>query len=153
MTPAIRLLEELSISHELLTYKSSTKDNWSVQLLESLQLDPDRVFKTLVTSGSTEYIALIPALQTLDLKALAMLMGERQLKLADEKTAQRVTGYQVGGICPIGTRKSLPVVIDTSATHDQYIYISGGKRGLELKLSVNDFIKLTSATVAAVSRP
>jgi Cys-tRNA(Pro)/Cys-tRNA(Cys) deacylase len=114
------------------------------------------VFKTLVAStdapGSTLAVALVPADRQLDLKALADALGAKRATLADAAVAERATGYVVGGISPLGQRRSLPTVVDASALALGTVYVSAGRRGLELALAPADLVRLTAARVAVVGR-
>ena len=153
MTPAIRLLDSNKISYQLMRYEAGSGQGWSDKLLDALDLPEEQVFKTLVVSGSVTLVALVPARQTLDLKALAALIGERSLEMADDRTAERATGYQLGGICPIATRKTMRVIIDESARRYDSIFISGGRRGVEIGINVLDLARVTQADFAAISQP
>ena len=153
MTPAIRLLDSHKIAYQLMRYKTGVAHGWSDKLLEALDLPEAQVFKTLVVSGHEPLIALVPARQSLDLKALATFISERSLEMADDKTAERATGYQLGGICPIATRKTMRVVIDDSAERYDAIFISGGRRGIEIGIGVADLARVTQAEFASISQP
>lgn len=121
---------------------------------EALELPPDRVFKTLLTRvDGALTVAVVPVSGQLDLKALAAVLGGKRAELADAADAERVTGYVVGGISPLGQRRALPTVVDATAFDGDTVYVSGGRRGLDLGLAPGELVRLTRATVAAVGRP
>jgi Cys-tRNA(Pro)/Cys-tRNA(Cys) deacylase len=118
-----------------------------------LGLDPGTVFKTLVADVDSRLtVAIVPVERQLDLKALAAAVGAKKAQMADVKQAERTTGYVAGGISPLGQRKQLPTVLDSSALNHAAIHVSGGRRGLEIELAPADLQRLTSATIAAISR-
>lgn len=119
---------------------------------ESLGLDPDRVFKTLVAEvDGVLTVGVVPVSAQLDLKALAAAVGGKKAKMADVAVAERATGYVAGGISPLGQRKRLPVVLDTSATRFETVFCSGGRRGLEIELAPADLAQLADAVIAPIS--
>lgn len=98
-------------------------------------------------------LALVPVDRELDLKRLAAAAGARKAELADPAGAERATGYVIGGISPLGGRRSMPTVIDRSVEALDLVCVSAGRRGLQLRLTTLDLIRLTSATVAEIARP
>jgi Cys-tRNA(Pro)/Cys-tRNA(Cys) deacylase len=111
------------------------------------------VFKTLVTEvDGALTVAVVPVTGDIDLKALASAAGGKKAAIADRDLAERVTGYVRGGISPLGQRKRLPTVVDQSALDNELIYVSAGKRGLQVRLSAEDLIRLTGAKVASIAR-
>jgi Cys-tRNA(Pro)/Cys-tRNA(Cys) deacylase len=120
---------------------------------DALGVPPDRLFKTLVAEvDGTLTVAVVPVSATLDLKALAEAAGGKRAAMADPVHAERVTGYVRGGISPLGQRKSLPTVIDASASGFTTIYLSAGRRGLQIELSPADLVRLTGAATAGIAR-
>ena len=114
----------------------------------------DRVFKTLVAQvDGVLTVGVVPVGSRLDLKALAAAAGDRKAALADPADAERATGYVVGGISPLGQRKRLPVVIDSSALGFGTIFCSGGRRGLEIEIAPGDLVQVVRATVADIAAP
>ena len=110
------------------------------------------MFKTLVADVDAQLtVAIVPVQRQLDLKALAAAAGAKKAQMADVKQAERTTGYVAGGISPLGQRKALPTVIDESALGHAAIYVSGGRRALEIELAPGDLVRLTNAAVAAIS--
>ncbi|MEL6986079.1 MAG: Cys-tRNA(Pro) deacylase [Actinomycetota bacterium] len=148
MTPAIKLLERAKIAHRVVTYSHDpTSESYGLEAVEALGLAPDRVFKTLLAAldGSETVVAVIPVEQRLDLKALARAAGAKKATMADPTAAERMTGYVVGGISPLGQRKRLRTFIDATATDLDEIHVSGGRRGVEVALAPADLAELLSA--------
>ena len=153
MTPAIEALETLGCQFTLHLYASSTSTGYGVTAAEKLALDPDQVFKTLVVEmeGQESVIALVPVSNRLNFKRLAKCAGAKKASLMTSDKAEKLTGYVIGGICPIGLKKPLPIYADTSITSFGNIFISGGKRGLELEIGSEDFVTITKATISAIA--
>ena len=111
--------------------------------------DPHRVFKTLLAEVDGRLVvAIIPVSGQLSLKALAGALGGKRAVMADARAAERATGYVVGGISPIGQRRALPTVLDTSALDHSTVFVSGGRRGLDIELSPQDLLTVTTARTA-----
>lgn len=159
MTPAIRAAERARVAHRVLSYTHDpAAPAYGLEAAAALGLDPRQVFKTLVVSvergarGAGLAVAVIPVAQQLDLKAAADALAGKRVSLADATLAERTTGYVVGGISPIGQRKLLPTIVDSSALSWPEIYVSAGRRGLEIALGPADLLLLTSGTAATVAR-
>ena len=122
-----------------------------------LEVVPDTVFKTIVVTREKPkkpLLVLVPAPAAVDLKLIASALGEKKVHLPTEREAEQITGLQAGGISPLALlNKGFQVIIDSSAGNYSEIHISGGQRGLNIKLPVVDLIKLTNARVASISRP
>ena len=117
-------------------------------------MDPARVFKTLVVAVDGALIAaVVPVAGELDLKALAAACGGRKAAMADPAEIERVSGSVVGGISPLGGRKRLRTVVDSSAAEFATILVSGGRRGLQVELAPADLVRLAGASEAPISRP
>jgi Cys-tRNA(Pro)/Cys-tRNA(Cys) deacylase len=113
----------------------------------------ERVFKTLLADVDGNLIvAVVPVVGSLDLKALAAASGGKRASMAASAAAERATGYLVGGISPFGQRRQLPTIVDKSATDFDTVYVSAGRRGLDLELAPADLIRLTGATTARIGR-
>ena len=155
MTPAVTAARRAGIEHRVLEYPHDpSAASYGREAADALGVDARLVFKTLVASGAggAAVVAVIPVNARLDLKALAAATGEKKLAMADPAVAERVTGYVVGGISPLGQRRRLPTVIDRSALEHPLVYVSAGRRGLELALAPRDLAALAGARVAAIAR-
>jgi Cys-tRNA(Pro)/Cys-tRNA(Cys) deacylase len=120
---------------------------------DALGVPRDRMFKTLVAEVDGRLtVAVVPVAARLDLKALAAAAGGKRARLADSGAAERATGYVRGGISPLGQRKRLPTIVDTTAHGFATVHVSAGRRGLELELSPGDLVRLTGAKTAPISR-
>jgi Cys-tRNA(Pro)/Cys-tRNA(Cys) deacylase len=114
--------------------------------------DPTRVFKTLVVRVDDDLaVAIVPVGGDADLKAVAAAFGAKRASMASPAEAERATGYVVGGISPLGQRRRLPVVLDTTAMGNDTVFVSGGRRGLELELAPDDLVRVTAAVVAPIT--
>lgn len=152
-TPAIAALTRAKVTHTLHPYSHDPASTaFGDEVVAALGWDPHRVFKTLVASVDGELVVgIVPVSSQLDLKALASAAGGKKAQLAKVADAQRSSGYVVGGISPLGQRKTLPTVIDTSARDHESILISAGKRGLQVELAPVDLITQCRATVASIA--
>ena len=152
-TPATALLAKRKISHSTHPYDvSPDAPNYGALVAAALGVPPEQVFKSLVTEvdgGLT--VAVVPVTGELDLKALAAVVGGKRAAMADRAVAERATGYVRGGISPLGQRKRLPTVVDASALDHPTVYVSAGRRGLQLQLSPTDLIALTAAVTAPLA--
>jgi Cys-tRNA(Pro)/Cys-tRNA(Cys) deacylase len=127
--------------------------SFGLEAAEVLGLPPEQVFKTLVVdTGAGLAVAVVPVAGQLDLKAMATALGVKRVTMAEPVAAQRSSGYVVGGISPIGQKRRLPTVVDESAELFDVVYVSGGRRGLDLGLSPADLVRVTGATVADIGR-
>jgi Cys-tRNA(Pro)/Cys-tRNA(Cys) deacylase len=127
--------------------------SYGLEAADALGLPYPQVFKTLVaTVDGRLHVAVVPVDRTLDLKALAAAVGGKRAAMADVAHAERATGFVAGGISPIGQRRRLPTVIDSSALDQERVYVSGGKRGLDIGLSPSDLVSVTGASVLSIAR-
>ena len=127
--------------------------SFGLEAAEVLGLPPEQVFKTLlVDTGAGLAVAIVPVAGQLDLKAMAAALGAKRATMADPAAAQRSSGYVVGGISPIGQKRALPTVVDESAELFDVVYVSGGRRGLDVGLSPTDLVRVTHAVVADIGR-
>ena len=155
MTPAITAAERARVEFEVLAYAHDPRTRaYGPEAATALGLPAHAVFKTLVAkaTGPGLVVALVPVDHELDLKALAGALGAKRAEMATPDEAERATGYVVGGISPLGQRRALPTVIDQSATALDRIYVSAGRRGLEIALRPPDLIALCQATTAPIAR-
>ncbi|HSL59180.1 MAG TPA: Cys-tRNA(Pro) deacylase [Acidimicrobiales bacterium] len=126
---------------------------YGVAVAAALGVDPARVLKTLVADVDGELaVGVVPVAQSLDLKALAVALGRKRAAMADPTRAERATGYVRGGISPLGQRRRLPTVVDASVGSHPTVYVSAGRRGLELELAPADLVRLLDATTADIAR-
>jgi len=138
MTPAIDLLKKVRAAHTVHSYSHDPKaPSYGLEAAEKLGLAPERVFKTLLAASEKGelLVAVVPVAGTLDLKALAAAAGVKKAEMADPAAAQRATGYLLGGISPLGQKKRLRTFIDASAQDFPSIFVSAGRRGLEVELA------------------
>lgn len=157
MTPAIRAAQAAGIAVGIHEYRHDPNHgNYGLEAAEALGLDPARVFKTLLVAlnGDPRRLAVgvVPVTGQLDLKAIAGACRAKKAEMADPAVAQRVTGYLVGGISPLGQKKRLPTVIDQSAEDFDSVFVSGGRRGLDIEIRPADLVRACDATLAAIGR-
>ena len=152
MTPATKLLKANKIDFSIHEYEhDANAKSFGLEAAEKLNLRVEEVFKTLlVTDEKNYFVAILPVHHQLNLKKVAQAVGAKKLKMSDPKDAERLTGYLVGGISPVGQKKRLKTVIDQSAVQLEKFYVSGGKRGLDIGLKPQDLAKVLSATFADV---
>jgi Cys-tRNA(Pro)/Cys-tRNA(Cys) deacylase len=153
-TAATALLTRLRIPHSVHTYTHDPRHgSYGGEASEALGVEPGRVLKTLVADVDGKLtVGVVPVAAQLDLKALAAAVGGKKAALADVAAAERATGYVAGGISPVGQRRRLPVVIDSTAMEYPTVFCSGGRRGLEIELAPADLVRAAAATVAPISR-
>jgi Cys-tRNA(Pro)/Cys-tRNA(Cys) deacylase len=126
---------------------------YALEAVEALGIDAARVFKTIVVSVDGRLgLAVVPADAEVDLKAAADALGGRRAVVAPAAEAERATGYVLGGISPLGTRRALPTVIDASAASFPTVHVSAGRRGLEIELAAADLARVTRGSMAPVAR-
>jgi Cys-tRNA(Pro)/Cys-tRNA(Cys) deacylase len=155
MTPAIDLLKKAKVVYQVHSYQHDPKAaSYGLEAAEKLELEPARVFKTLLAASEKDelLVAVVPVAGTLDLKALAQAAGVKKAEMADPAAAQRATGYLLGGISPLGQKKRLRTFIDESAQQHASIYVSAGRRGLEVELAAPVLAQLTQALFAPIGR-
>ncbi|MEU8237892.1 Cys-tRNA(Pro) deacylase [Actinoplanes missouriensis] len=151
-TPATVLLAAERVPHTLHPYEvSPDAPNYGALVAEFLGVEPARVFKTLIAEVDGKLVVgVVPVTGDLDLKALGQAAGGKRAVLADRAAAERSSGYVRGGISPLGQRRRLLTVIDDTAPGLDLMYVSAGRRGLQVSLAPADLIRLTSATVAPI---
>lgn len=152
-TPAIAAALAAGIDHSVHTYSHDpAAQSYGLEAAAELDIDPAVVFKTLLTEiDSASVCALVPVATTLSLKALAQAHGGKRATMMDPAKAQRLTGYVVGGISPLGQRTPSLTYVDSSALSHERIYVSAGRRGLEIALAPRDLIELTGAVSAPIA--
>ncbi len=159
-TRAIEVARRAGVMHKVHEYahdgRASLREGgrgYALEAVEALRIEAARVFKTIVVSVDGRLgLAVVPADAEVDLKAVAAALGGRRAVIADPADAERATGYVLGGISPLGTRRAMPTVIDVSAAGFPTIHVSAGRRGLEIELAAADLIALTKGSMAPVAR-
>jgi len=153
-TPATVAATQAKIEFTLHPYEvDPAADSYGEAAADALGVSHDRIFKTLVAEvDGALTVAVVPVSGSLDLKALAAAAGGKRATMADPQAAERSTGYVVGGISPLGQRRKLPTVIDASVSGLATVYVSAGRRGLQIELAPADLISLTAAVTADIAR-
>lgn len=153
-TPATVALERHGVEFSVHAYVHDPRvTNFGLEAADALGVQADRVFKTLVASAAGKLVVgIVPVTGQLDLKALARVVGAGRAAMAEQAAAERATGYVVGGISPIGQKRSLATVLDESAMAHPSIFVSGGRRGLDLELSPADLVRVVGAGVERIAR-
>ena len=149
-TPAIAAAERAGIAFTVHEYvHDPTAESYGLEAAERMEVAPARVFKTLVVDldGSLE-VAVVPVAAQLDLRAL----GGKRSRMAGPRDVERSTGYVLGGVSPLGQRRRLPTTVDASALEHATVFVSAGRRGLELELDPRDLVRLTDACVREIAR-
>lgn len=157
-TPAITALSRAGVDHRVHEYRAGGGGGgFAQEAAEALGLDPARVFKTLVVALDQDparlAVVVAPATAEVDLRAAAAALGAKKATLAEVGRAERTTGYVQGGISPFGQRRRLPTVLDAGAEDHPTIFVSGGRRGLELEVAPADLVTVLDAALAPVTRP
>ena len=157
MTPAIEAARQAGVDIKLHEYDHDPANtSYGLEAAEALGLDPARVFKTLLVGLNGDRrrlaVAVVPVTGQLDLKAMARACGAKKVEMADPVQAERITGYVVGGISPLGQKRRLPAVIDVSANDFKTVFVSGGRRGLDIEINPQDLIRLCQASTAPIGR-
>jgi Cys-tRNA(Pro)/Cys-tRNA(Cys) deacylase len=147
-TNSMRLLESREIEYEVFTFSPSIHSAQGVA--DALGLEPTIVYKTLVVlrkeKGGKPMLVMLPGTKEVDLRTLAASVGEKKLRMATQKEAEKLTGLQVGGISALALlNRGFDVYIDDSARDIEHIVVSAGKRGINLRLAVSDLLNLTDA--------
>lgn len=153
MTPAVNLAKKLKIDFILHEYEHDpASQSYGLEAVEKMGVEACRVFKTLVVQDDQDKlaVAVVPVEHLLNLKKIAKAIGAKKAQMADPKLVERTTGYVLGGVSPLGQKKRLPTVIDSSAENFDTMYCSAGKRGLEIELSPQDLAKALNATFANI---
>ena len=152
-TPAIRVLAGAGIKHRIHEYEHDPNNRrYGTEAVQALGVPATRVFKTLVISVDGRLVnAVVPVSGQLDLKAIASACGGKKAQLTGIAETERRTGYMIGGVSPFGQRSSAPVVMDLSAQDFSTVYVSAGRRGLEIELRPDDLVMLTNAQVARIA--
>jgi Cys-tRNA(Pro)/Cys-tRNA(Cys) deacylase len=152
-TPATTALVDAGIPFTLHPYEhDENTTSFGEEAVRAIGADSNQVFKTLVADvGGQLVVAVLPVARQLDLKALAAEFGAKKASMAEPQVAARSSGYVVGGISPIGQRTQLPTVLDDSADDFETIYVSAGRRGLQVELAPSDLRTITDARSVALA--
>ena len=150
-----RFLDSRKVSYTV--FETPVEKLGALETAQFLQVPPEMVFKTIVVTRDKPkkpVLAVLPGPSSVDLKSLAAFLGEKKTHLPTEREAEQLTGLQAGGISPLGLiNRGFHVVVDEAARKYPEIHISGGQRGINIRLPVADLIKLTNARLARISRP
>lgn len=153
-TPATTALTRAGIAFGVHPYEHDpAAPSYGLEAAEALGVPAEQVFKTLLVEGERGLaVGVVPVARTLDLKAVAVALGVKKVGMARPDHAERSSGYVVGGISPVGQKRPLPTVVDESAMAFEAVYVSGGRRGLDISLSPADLVRATSAVTASIAR-
>lgn len=154
MTPAILFLEKQKASFDVFEYlHDPNNQSFASEASEKLGIAPEKVFKTLVVEVDAHHfvVAIVPSDKQLSMKKLAKAASGKKAVMADAKKVERMSGYILGGVSPFGQKKKLMTVLDISASNFDIIYVSGGRRGVELAISPNAIEQLLSASVQDIA--
>ncbi|TLP48131.1 Cys-tRNA(Pro) deacylase [Cohaesibacter sp. CAU 1516] len=153
-TPATKTLEKAGIAFELVQYDYAPgNDRVGLQAADAIGAPPGQVFKTLMVELDGKPVcAILPSDRELNMKKCAKALKGKSAAMMDPQKAERLTGYKVGGISPLGSRKRLPAALDASAKRYDTIFLNGGQRGLQVKLKPGDLIKLLGCQVEDLVR-
>jgi Cys-tRNA(Pro)/Cys-tRNA(Cys) deacylase len=151
ITPATLALDSLGISYTLHKFDSVAGTGFGKEAAKSMDLDENQIFKTIIFGDKNmAAVGIAPVSRKIGTKKLAAAVGLRSIEPMDATLAQRLTGYVVGGISPFGQKKALTTVIDTSAHLFENIYVSGGRRGLEICIAPTDLVSVLGAITAEI---
>ena len=152
-TRAIAACDRAKVTYTVHEYAHDPRAaSYGREAADSMGVEPTRVFKTIVTLVDDQLtVGLVPVECMLDLKALARAAGGKRAALAPVAQAEKATGYVVGGISPLGQTRRLPTFVDESFLGDRTVFVSAGRRGLEIELLPEALVALTGATVAAIA--
>ncbi len=154
MTPAIDLAKKRGLNYQIHEYThDSQAPSFGLEAAEKLGVEVTQVFKTLVvvTDAGALAVAILPVDKTLNFKKMAKAVGCKKTQMADPKQVERSTGYVLGGVSPLGQKKRLTTIIDDSAQNQSTIYVSGGRRGLEIELPPDQLADALTARFIAIT--
>jgi len=155
MTPGINAASRAGISHTIYEYEHDPASaGYGNEAAEKLGVEPTRIFKTLVVcvDGKTLAVGVVPVTGMLSMKLIAKAAGGKKASMADPQEVQRRTGYVLGGVSPLGQKNQLKTFIDASAESFDTVYISAGRRGLEIELSPEDLARLTGGQLVPLQQ-
>jgi Cys-tRNA(Pro)/Cys-tRNA(Cys) deacylase len=157
MTPAIKAAQQAGVEIGIHEYEHDPANTqFGLEAAQALGLDPARVYKTLLVAlngdGKKLAVGVVPVTGQLDLKAMASACKVKRVEMADPAQAQRVTGYLVGGISPLGQKRRLPTILDKSVANFDTVFVSGGRRGLDIEIAPDALRSLCAAELAPIGR-
>jgi len=157
VTPAIEAAKAAGVAVTPHEYAHDPNQrNYGLEAAEALGLEPGRVFKTLLVAVNGDKrrlaVAVVPVSGQLDMKAMAKACRAKKVEMADPALAERATGYVVGGISPLGQKRPLPTIVDLSARLFDTVFVSGGRRGLDIEIAPADLIRLCDASSAPIGK-
>lgn len=155
MTPGIHVAKKANITHKVHEYTHApSRESYGLEAVEQLGVSETRVFKTLVVNLDNKelVVGIVPVSAMLSMKLIAKAAGAKKAKMAIPTDVERATGYVLGGVSPLGQKKRLKTIIDSSANIHSSIYVSAGRRGLEIELSPGDLAKLVDGVFAEISQ-
>ncbi len=147
MTPAINYLKKHKIEHKFYQYQHDPSyKSYGLEAVQKLNLPEEKVFKTLIVVLDNKELAvgILPVALQLNMKKIAKALGAKKASMADKSIVEKATGYILGGVSPLGQKKRLKTVVDTSAKNHSTIFVSAGRRGLEIELTSIDLVKHTN---------
>ncbi len=153
MTPGINIARKAKIVHRVHEYSHDpSSDSYGLEAAEKLGIEETRVFKTLVVclDGKELAVGIVPVSSMLSMKLVARAGGAKKAAMADKSDVERSTGYVLGGVSPLGQKKRLKTFIDISAKNYTSIFVSAGRRGLEIELGPDDLLRLTNGTFVEI---
>lgn len=154
-TQAILTLEKAGVAHTVHPYEHDPNSDlgYGLEAAQAIGVEPPQVFKTLMVNVDGKLVVgVVPVDKKLDLKAVASAAGGKKAAMADMAVAERATGYVVGGISPLGQKTKHTTILDESALLFEAVYVSGGRRGLDVGLAPADLVQMTAAQVAPIAR-
>ncbi|MDH3992168.1 MAG: Cys-tRNA(Pro) deacylase [Gammaproteobacteria bacterium] len=155
MTPAVNIVRQARLEYRIHEYTHDAgSESYGLEAAEKLGVSPQRVFKTLVVSldNASLAVAVVPVCTMLGLKAMARAAGAKKAVMAAQADVERATGYVLGGVSPLGQKKRLKTVIDESARNYQTVYVSAGRRGLEIELAPDDLGQLVGGIFTQIGQ-
>jgi len=155
MTPAINFVKKSKIHYVVHEYSHDpAEESYGLEAANKLNIAEARVFKTLVVSTGVKelVVAIVPVSSKLNMKLIAKAVGVKKANMADASDVERSTGYVLGGVSPLGQKKKLKTVIDSSAIEYPTIFVSAGRRGLEIELNPKDLLLLTDGVLSEIGQ-
>ena len=153
MTPGVNAVRKSKVPHRIHEYShDDSSESYGLEAAVKMGVAEERVFKTLVVALDNRklVVGVIPVSSMLSMKLIAKAAGAKKATMANKSDVERSTGYVIGGVSPLGQKRRLETIIDSSANRHATVYVSAGRRGLEIELSPDDLEKLTNAKLAEI---